>query len=399
MTALKSKKPKTERRTKTSVYLEERYIGGESNWTKQPAAKDYHGEVSRALNFYNQSQYIVPRKKDVIEWLENNSKLLDKKPEKARKMISTYRKSTDSFTKETMMGVAKIANNGLVLIKAHQDYLINLVKIAIDATDPDLVVEKKRGRKKVDDTPVKGLFETIQSRMLEQARTLAAEFDGDLDNVFMKKESEVDFYKFLVDNQVTKPVASKMRTMFEDSYKEIVESKKKNGDEQLQEGYAFLKGRQLRNVIAWYEKLFADFDNYVKHKNLNRKVRKKKVVSADKLTAKLKYLKEFKQFRVVSIHPKDIVGAQQLWVFNVKSRKLGRYIADVGGALSVKGSTIIGYDEAASVCKTIRKPDIQLPAFMKSGKVALRTFLDDIKATATKVKSRTGKDTILLRVV
>jgi len=400
MTALKSKKPKGERRTRTSVHLEEKYIGGEPKWTVQPAHEDYHGDLTKALNFYNATQHYAPKKKDLIQWLETNSKLLDKKPEKAKKKIATFRKSADSWSKPTMLGVAKIANNGLKLTKEHEQYLIGKVVEAIEATDPDLVVETKRGRKKVSaDKPTKGLFETIQDRMLEQARSLAGEFDEDMDRVFTKQESTVDVYKYLVENQVTKPVASKMRAMFENSYKEIVESKKPKGDEQLVEAYAGLKGRRLKNVLTWYQKLFADFDNYVKHKNLNRKVRKKKAVSADKLTAKLKYLKEFKKFRLVSVQPKDIVGAEQLWVFNVKSRKLGRYLADVGGALTVRGSTIIGYDEVTSVCKTIRKPEIQLPEFMKAGKVGLRKFLDSVRATATKVKSRTGKDVILLRVV
>ena len=49
----------------------------------------------------------------------------------------------------------------------------------------------------------------------------------------------------------------------------------------------------------------------------------------------------------------QIVKANELWVFNIKTRKIGKYIAknidpydnNEGTGLSVKGTTIIGFDE------------------------------------------------------
>ena len=93
------------------------------------------------------------------------------------------------------------------------------------------------------------------------------------------------------------------------------------------------------------------------------------------------------------------MGAEQLWIFNIKTRKLGRYVADSGHTLMVKGTTIQNFNERESIAKTVRKPKEKLPELMKAGKVNLRKFLDGIKATSTKLNGRINADTLLLRVV
>ena len=70
-----------------------------------------------------------------------------------------------------------------------------------------------------------------------------------------------------------------------------------------------------------------------------------------------------------------------------------------GTGLSVKGTTIIGFDETKSIQKTLRKPEDQLKDFKGAGKVKLRTFLDDIKTTDTKLNGRCNPETVLLKVI
>ena len=66
----------------------------------------------------------------------------------------------------------------------------------------------------------------------------------------------------------------------------------------------------------------------------------------------------------LQVYPTQIVGANELWVFNIKTRKIGKYVASnidpkgmqrQGSGLSVKGTTIIGYNETESIQKTLRK--------------------------------------------
>jgi hypothetical protein len=113
----------------------------------------------------------------------------------------------------------------------------------------------------------------------------------------------------------------------------------------------------------------------------------------------MKYLKQDDKLKLVSVNPQDIIGTQELWIFNTKTRKLGKYIAAEFQELGIKGTTITGFDEHKSVQKTLRKPEEQLKEFKAAGKVALRKFLEDIKAVDIKLNGRTNEDTILLKVV
>ena len=100
----------------------------------------------------------------------------------------------------------------------------------------------------------------------------------------------------------------------------------------------------------------------------------------------------------MSINPVDIVGAEVLWVYNVKNRKLGKYVAEaMGGVLGVKGTTITGYDANKSTQKTLRKPEEQIKQFLASSKVELRKYLENIKTTEIKLNGRINADTILLK--
>jgi NADPH-dependent curcumin reductase CurA len=76
---------------------------------------------------------------------------------------------------------------------------------------------------------------------------------------------------------------------------------------------------------------------------------------------------------------------------------LGKYVAAAYKQLSIKGTSIEGFDTDKSTSKTLRKPDEKLKEFAKAGKIQLRKFLDDIKATETKLNGRISEDVVLLR--
>jgi len=177
--------------------------------------------------------------------------------------------------------------------------------------------------------------------------------------------------------------------------------------EQLKEGYSHLKKSEISKYRAAVDGLMEALDFVIDQSKAVRKPRKPKPRSASKLVEKIKYLKVAEKYKLTSINPSDIIGANELWVFNVKTRKLGKYIAAnidpkgmgrEGTGLSVKGTSIIGYDEKLSVQKTLRKPEEQLKEFKAAGKVALRRFLEEIKATDTILNGRINLDTVLLKI-
>jgi hypothetical protein len=84
-------------------------------------------------------------------------------------------------------------------------------------------------------------------------------------------------------------------------------------------------------------------------------------------------------------------------VYNVKTRKLGKYVAEEAQVMQVKGTSLLFYDTDKSVQKTLRKPEETIKEFKKAGKVKLRTFMDDIKTTDIKLNGRLNSDTIILK--
>jgi len=149
---------------------------------------------------------------------------------------------------------------------------------------------------------------------------------------------------------------------------------------------------------VFYSEILSACDMLAQEAKVNKKPRAKKPTDKAKVVSKMKYLKQDETLKLVSINPQDIIGTKELWVFNTKTRKIGKYVASEFAELNVKGTTITGFDEHKSVQKTLRKPDEQLKEFKAAGKVQLRKFLDDIKAVDIKLNGRINEDTVLLKV-
>jgi hydroxymethylbilane synthase len=122
---------------------------------------------------------------------------------------------------------------------------------------------------------------------------------------------------------------------------------------------------------------------------------------AEKIVAKLKYLKLFKdvaaKLDLVSVHPTKLHGASEAWVYDTGKRKLHHYIADdYSKVFSVKGNTLLGFDANTSEMKTLRKPGEQIKEVMGS-KPAARKYFKDIKAVGAVPNGRFNESMIILK--
>ena len=306
-------------------------------------------------------------------------------------------------------------------LKSTTIFLEKRIKEAIEA-GRKAALEKKE----VEVEKKKVYVPTIQERIRDQAIAMSEGIDEWLEGWIEDPKSfdpkGFDIKAHFKKVQPTQAHARKMRTMWE---MELVDfddlermptkgqlSKMSELDAdlwaQLKEGYSHLKKADIAKKRKAIDSINAELDFIIEQAKATRKPRKPKQRSASKLVEKLKFSKADSKYSLASIDPTLIVGANELWVFNVKTRKLGKYIASNidpkglqrdGTGLSVKGTTIIGFDETASIQKTLRKPADQLKDFKSSGKVALRKFLDEITTTDTKLNGRCNPDTVLLKVV
>jgi hypothetical protein len=188
-----------------------------------------------------------------------------------------------------------------------------------------------------------------------------------------------------------------IKDFYKRNYDELVEAATTK-DEQLKEAYSHISKVNLKKITLFYSEVLSACDMLAQEAKVNKKPRAKKPTDKAKVVAKMKYLKQDDKLKLVSVNPQDIIGAGELWIFNTKTRKLGKYVSAEYQELGVKGTSITGFDEHKSVQKTLRKPEEQLKEFKGAGKVALRKFLDDIKAVDIKLNGRINEDTILLKV-
>ena len=219
--------------------------------------------------------------------------------------------------------------------------------------------------------------------------------------------------------------ARKIQERFEEPYKEfkeLLDLRKKNlkfkelddeedfdsDDRQLLEAYEDVSDETIKKGIQAYDNIFEACDYMISIANANRKPRKKKEKSPEQLVAKMQYKKEDTKLELKSIDPAEIIYAEELWVYNTKTRKLGHYVARTldprglnrpGTGLMVKGTSIKGLNEEASVQKTLRKPEKQLEEFTNSGPKKVLEFYDAIKTMGIKLNGRINTEVLLLRAV
>jgi len=242
---------------------------------------------------------------------------------------------------------------------------------------------------------------TIQERLRETSGKMSEEIDYALDKFTTDPESfdpkAIKVLNLLKGKDAKAAHARIIKGFYIRSYEELQEAAE-GKCEQLEEAYSHLTKLQMKKIIAFYHEIISACDMLGQEAKVNRKPRAKKTVPADKIVAKLKYAKTNEQLKLVSINPTEIIGAKELWVYNIKSRKVGKYVAAEYLELSVKGTSIIGFNANLSVQKTLRKPEEQLKEFKAAGKVQLRKFLEDIKAVDIKLNGRINEDVVLLKV-
>jgi succinate dehydrogenase flavin-adding protein (antitoxin of CptAB toxin-antitoxin module) len=172
-------------------------------------------------------------------------------------------------------------------------------------------------------------------------------------------------------------------------------------DPQLVQAYAHYSKTQIKNIIKFIEQVIADLNAYISVKKAAKAPRKRKTIPVEKIVAKLKFLKEFKdpalKLELVSLHPTKLHGASEAWVYDSAKRKLHHYIADeYSKTFSVKGNTLLGFCTKQSEMKTLRKPNEQIKEIMGS-KPAARKYFKDIKAVGAIPNGRFNENMLILK--
>lgn len=363
---------------------------GADEWDGDKFSKNFRD----AMEFYRFEFSAKDLKPKVIEWM----KLQGWHPDS----VAEFKKTKDNRCSGTMGGLAACLLRGMPEI--HADF--NQGRDSAKWLEAEINKVIAEGKNDKDDDELADKKEvmpviSIQERVKESSLAMTEEIETAIES-FQINPEEFDPKQFKVLNllkgrQAKAAHARIIRDFYNRNYEEMQEAAL-GKDDQLKEGYSHYTKNQLKKIITFYGEIVSACDMLMQEAKVNRKPRKIKTLSKDKVVAKLKYMKQDDKLKLVSINPTDLVGAKELWVFNTKTRKLGKYVAAEFNDLGVKGTSITGFDEHKSVQKTLRKPEEQLKEFKAAGKVALRKFLEDIKAVDIKLNGRINEETILLKV-
>lgn len=171
--------------------------------------------------------------------------------------------------------------------------------------------------------------------------------------------------------------------------------------DQLNEGYSNYNKMQVRYTIKFIEDVIAEMNGYISLKQAAKKPRAKKAVPVERVVAKLKHCKSFKddalKLELTGLSPVKLHQCAEAWVYDTAKRKMHHYVADdYSKCLMVKGNTIIGFDKKESGMKTLRKPVEQIKALMGS-KPAARKYFKEIKAVEAVPNGRFNNGMIILK--
>jgi hypothetical protein len=365
------------------------YLGPEPMFAVQPDPDRRRVALMRSFTWYGRFY----GKKDAKEFLSQYLDLRER-PQEAKIM----RKIDEKECINTLAWLARMELRGLELSETESDTLQNEIKRLLETIHKPQIIEQSATG--APDTPARP---NIQEILKDKAREAGGELEGLFDEYITSGAGSKHTLR-PIDEVAKKNVMPQHISLLTDVWKKKlneIEEVLKGTDSQLVQGYQHLTKTQLKNIVKFIELVISDLNSYISVKKAAKAPRARKAVPVEKIVAKLKYLKTFKdtasKLDLLSISPIKLHGASEAWAYDTAKRKLHHYIADdYSKTFTVKGSTLLGFDTVQSEVKTLRKPSEQIKEVMGS-KPAARKYFKDIKAVSTTPNGRFNDQMIILK--
>jgi len=372
------------------------------------ASRRKTGMAAMPTDDFQKSKYYVQYETESREWVaeikDYCKKHLDKKKNQAINALPDWKVGFGSH----WAVCAYYLNNGITVPEPYSSSFIKRI---------DSLIEEGSGLLKKTKKP-KAETLNIQQRIFQQSLENCEKIEDWLETRFANPNGfdpdSFDVRTHFVAKQVSQAHARKIKSMYEPILEEmiavsklpsqakinaIVDERERDEMMQLKEGYGGIKKSHREKYQQALEKIISNCDLIIDGAKAKRKPRTRKAPSKEKLVANVKYCETDSKYQITSVNPIDLLDSKEVWIFNTKTRKLGKYVADnTSGTMSVKGTSLVGFDTEASIQKTLRKPEETLKKFKSTGKVGLRKFMDEINTTDTKLNGRLNADTVLLKI-
>ena len=221
----------------------------------------------------------------------------------------------------------------------------------------------------------------------ERCRIKALDAYGDIENAIDDWPKKFDMYHWLNSLGYSPMVVKYMRGL---SDTVIFELKNEENCPQLEEGYSHYTKKEKAEFLEFVLKIDSDLVEWL---GKNKVVRKPRVRTPAQKVKKLNYLREDKTSNLVSIDPKEIIRAKQLFTYNVRTQRIACYTSY---GLDVRGTSITGVEFSQEKRLTDRN---LLDRLIEGGNNIAKGFMNEIKTKSKEPNNLINKNTILLKVV
>lgn len=350
--AIASKKSAAEkRRAKASEIATMLRGGGEP--TINPL--EYRLSLAQCTNWYNLNTEPKDMRSYLNEYLISTNR---------KKLVSQLNQFAD-YEIRSLGLLCRLKSRGEYLEEVHDQYIEKRIADLVGKIPVQQVVEPKKATKPKD----------LTSSHYDV-------FEGAIDQFVKTKKTDLDVVGYLKSNEIQSVVAKDIGLYYKDVLGEL-EQAQTNLEEY---GYGNWKKTQFKKFVDFVRSI-VDACNQQTLSAKVRKPRKKRAVNPAKVVAKVKYMKEFVELNLKSVKPESMVDSSEIWVYNTKYRKLAVYKAEKGSKLSIKGTTILGFDIKESSQVMLRKPD----EFFKNTQLAKRALANGMKGVNTRPVTPNGR--------
>jgi len=380
-------KTRLPRRGKTQRSIEEGHIGYETTeWSDIPADV-YQKKITETMRHYGYFYEKKAYQSWMLAWIKEHM------PES----IEDFKAAESWRCTSTMSSLCKMELNGCILPESSKEFQLKHVE---ELLETGRVNREANIELDANDEPVKApKRKTPQELLAEKTSEFIGEIEGCVDEF---TTGELD-PKWSIYNEMKRvntaaqtardtikfyePVKEEMRELIEDKTEDLIE------------GYSHMTTRQQKAFYKFISDIISDCEKYIISKKATRKPRTKKPTPASKQVAKVLYLKESSEYKIASVPPEQIVGAQAMYLFNTKNRVMKYLISDRRDGFTVKGSTIHGYDVEASFKKMLRKPEAMIETIGKATKSKAMKEFKALKTKESATDGRINRDTVILKIL
>lgn len=342
----------------------------------------------RALNWYN---YFASKKELIPDMHDYARDILKLKKDD----LASFKNAANTWASITIGALIRMEQQGYVLDSKQKEKIRESI-LQVVRTGRTMTAAKTDEEETKPTAPVI----SIQDRLRLKVHATIIEDIREIEDKWLEGESVTDFdaYKQMQMHGLPAMACSIAIPWVAGLADQMNDAITKKCDQAV-EAYKHLSKKELQSRVKLLNKILDDLKRYQANSKTVRKTRAKKPVAATKQVAKIKFLKESPEFKLVSINPAAVVGAMRLFVFNVKTRTLSEYVSSGPNGLGVKGTTLQGYDESVSRSKKLRKPEDILPLVLSKTARQIDNAWKKLTTKDASPNGRLNEDTILMRVL